>query len=104
MLAAHVHVLGVQRAVAFLRLTDAAGRRVAEQRLAGEDHEIGMRVQPGTYRLVGFRRGCGTTCAVLGPPIGSCRSAVTLRPAEQVEVHVLVDPSHCEVIAEAPPQ
>ncbi len=103
-LAAHVHVLGLSRAVAFLRLTDLAGHRVAEQRLVGEDQEIGIRLAAGTYRLVGFRRTCGRTCATLGPPVGACRSTVALHQGERVEVHILVGPDGCEVIAEAPPQ
>jgi hypothetical protein len=70
--------------LAYARVEDQAGKLIVEER--NEGGRITRELPPGTYRLSGYQRPCGGSCAVPRKPTDACSRTVELEAGARVNV------------------
>ncbi len=68
--------LPIEGAYSYVRIDDAHGGKVTEERLSG-DGKARIRLDPGPYTLMSYQRTCDGNCGTLDPASDSCSSGFT---------------------------
>jgi D-alanyl-D-alanine dipeptidase len=95
----------IEGSVSFLRVVDARGRLVLEERSSGRVRwRVKRRLPRGRYRVTSFERPCSGNCGLLDPPRERCARRIRIFAGGRTGVRATVRPHRgCRMRARARP-
>jgi hypothetical protein len=95
----------IEGSVSFLRVLDASGRLVLEQRATGRVRwRVRTRLPAGPYRVTSFERPCDGNCSLLDPPRERCSRRIRIFAGSRTGIRATVRPHRgCRMRVKARP-